>query len=161
MWPLPERLGSGWSQALPHRKKQVMKMREPWRVADDAGVTGVRGSRGREGVWVMAPADQRPVNQVDRPGDQRVSRDGQEGDTSVGVRPVYAITEQFKLVTELGRDQVEAPGGTRKLTKFTIAPTWSPAGPGFWERPEIRLYYTYASWNEAAQRSASLLAAGS
>lgn len=80
---------------------------------------------------------------------------------SVGVRPSYAITEQFKLVTELGRDQVEAPGGTRKLTKFTIAPTWSPAGPGFWERPEIRLYYTYASWNEAAQRAASQMAAGS
>ncbi|RJG09076.1 carbohydrate porin [Pseudomonas cavernicola] len=80
---------------------------------------------------------------------------------SVGVRPSYAITEQFKLVTELGRDQVEAPGGTRKLTKFTVAPTWSPAGPGFWERPEIRLYYTYASWNEAAQRAASQMAAGS
>ncbi|MCY1511545.1 Maltoporin [compost metagenome] len=56
---------------------------------------------------------------------------------------------------------MEAPGGTRKLTKFTIAPTWSPAGPGFWERPEIRLYYTYASWNEAAQRAASQLSAGS
>lgn len=80
---------------------------------------------------------------------------------SVGVRPVYAFTEQFKLVTELGRDQVEAPGGTRKLTKFTIAPTWSPKGPGFWDRPEVRLYYTYASWNEAAQRAASQMAAGS
>ena len=52
-------------------------------------------------------------------------------------------------------------GGTRKLTKFTVAPTWSPAGQDFWARPEIRLYYTYASWNEAAQRAASLQAAGS
>lgn len=80
---------------------------------------------------------------------------------SIGVRPVYAFTDQFKLVTELGRDQVEAPGGTRKLTKFTVAPTWSPSGPGFSQRPEFRLYYTYASWNEAAQRAASELAAGS
>ncbi|WP_109511801.1 maltoporin [Pseudomonas ovata] len=80
---------------------------------------------------------------------------------SVGVRPVYAFTEQFKLSTEIGRDQVEAPGGTRKLTKFTIAPTWSPAGPGYWNRPELRLYYTYASWNEAAQRAANQMAAGS
>jgi maltoporin len=79
---------------------------------------------------------------------------------SVGVRPVYAFTDQFKLITEVGRDQVEAPGGTRKLTKFTIAPTWSPAGPGFSDRPELRLYYTYAKWNEAAQRAASQLAAG-
>ena len=80
---------------------------------------------------------------------------------SVGGRASYAITEEFKLVGEIGRDQVEAPGGTRKLTKFTVAPTWAPAGPGFWTRPEVRLYYTYANWNEAAQRSASMLAAGS
>ena len=45
--------------------------------------------------------------------------------------------------------------------KRTIAPTWSPAGPGFWARPEFRLYYTYASWNEAAQRAANLMAEGS
>jgi maltoporin len=80
---------------------------------------------------------------------------------SVGGRTSYAFTEQFKLVGEVGRDQVEATDGTRKLTKFTVAPTWSPKGPGFWERPEIRLYYTYASWNRAAQRAASLLEAGS
>ncbi len=80
---------------------------------------------------------------------------------SVGIRPTYAFTNQFKLVTELGHDQVDADGGTRKLTKFTIAPTWSPAGPGFWERPEVRVYYTYAEWNAAAQRAASLIAAGS
>ncbi|UVH51827.1 carbohydrate porin [Pseudomonas sp. CBS] len=80
---------------------------------------------------------------------------------SLGVRPTYALTDQFKLVTEIGHDQIDAVGGTRKLTKFTIAPTWSPAGPGFWQRPEFRLYYTYASWNEAAQRAASLMAAGS
>ncbi|TBW12945.1 carbohydrate porin [Azotobacter chroococcum subsp. isscasi] len=76
---------------------------------------------------------------------------------SIGVRPVYAFSEQFKLIAELGRDQVKAPGGTRKLTKFTIAPTWSPSGPGFWTRPEIRFYYTYAAWNEAAQRAATTM----
>jgi maltoporin len=80
---------------------------------------------------------------------------------SLGVRPAYAITDQFKLVTELGHDQVEATGGTRKLSKFSFVPTWSPNGPGFWERPEVRLYYTYASWNEAAKRAANELAQGS
>ncbi|MBM1194583.1 maltoporin [Pseudomonas weihenstephanensis] len=80
---------------------------------------------------------------------------------SLGVRPAYAISEQFKLVTELGHDQVRAKDGTRTLSKFTFAPTWSPKGPGFWERPEIRLYYTYASWNKAAQRAANQLDAGS
>ena len=80
---------------------------------------------------------------------------------SLGVRPTYAISEQFKLVTELGHDQVDATGGTRKLSKFTFAPTWSPKGPDFWARPEVRLYYTYATWNEAAKRAANELAAGS
>lgn len=80
---------------------------------------------------------------------------------SLGVRPTYAISEQFKLVTELGHDQVKAADGTRKLSKFTFAPTWSPKGPGFWARPEVRLYYTYASWNAVAQRAANEFDAGS
>ena len=80
---------------------------------------------------------------------------------SLGVRPTYAISEQFKLVTELGHDQVKAADGTRKLSKFAFAPTWSPKGPGFWARPEVRLYYTYASWNAAAQRAANEFDAGS
>ena len=80
---------------------------------------------------------------------------------SLGVRPTYAISEQFKLVTELGHDQVKAADGTRRLSKFTFAPTWSPKGPGFWTRPEVRLYYTYASWNAAAQRAANEFDAGS
>ncbi|MAX90472.1 MAG: maltoporin [Pseudomonas sp.] len=89
-------------------------------------------------------------------------QDGGDQDwISVGVRPVYALTEEFKLVAEVGHDQIDAEAGTRKLTKFTIAPTWSPAGPGFWARPEFRLYYTYAQWNDAAQEAANLMAAGS
>jgi maltoporin len=89
-------------------------------------------------------------------------REGGDQDwISVGARPVYALTEQFKLVAEVGHDQIDAPEGTRKLTKFTIAPTWSPNGGDFWARPEVRLYYTYAQWNDAAQQSANLMAAGS
>lgn len=80
---------------------------------------------------------------------------------SLGVRPTYAILKQFKLIAELGHDRVEAPGGTRKLSKVTFAPTWSPKGPQFWARPELRLYYTYARWNAAAQRAANTLAQGS
>ncbi|GIZ11880.1 carbohydrate porin [Pseudomonas sp. NCCP-436] len=88
--------------------------------------------------------------------------DGEDQDwLSVGGRTSYAFSEQFKLVGELGHDQVDARDGTRKLTKVTIAPTWSPAGPGFWARPEFRLYLTYASWNRAAQQAATQLAAGS
>ncbi|TCL27173.1 LamB porin [Azotobacter chroococcum] len=71
------------------------------------------------------------------------------------MRPVYAFTETFKLSAEIGHDQIKATDGTRKLTKFTVAPTWSLSGPGFWARPELRVFYTYATWNEAAQRAAS------
>ena len=45
---------------------------------------------------------------------------------SVGARPVYAFSEQFKLVAEVGHDQIDATDGTRKLSKFTIAPTGHP-----------------------------------
>ena len=93
---------------------------------------------------------------------QKDKRQGDDQDwISVGMRPVYALTEEFKLVAEVGHDQIDAEAGTRKLTKFTIAPTWSPAGPDFWARPEFRLYYTYAQWNDAAQDAANLIAAGS
>lgn len=73
---------------------------------------------------------------------------------SVGVRPAYAVSEHFKLVVELGHDSLEpARGATRRLDKFTLAPTLS-AGPAFMTRPELRLYYTYARWNRAAQQAA-------
>jgi maltoporin len=81
--------------------------------------------------------------------------------TSLGGRLVYGITDQFKFSTELGHDQVQAPGGTRKLTKLTLAPTWSPKGPEFKTRPEFRLFYTYAAWNRAAQQAADDFDAGS
>lgn len=75
--------------------------------------------------------------------------------TSFGVRPSYAFTEQFKLLAEYGHDQIRPDaGGTRKLDKFTIAPTWAIGGKGFLSRPEVRLYYTYAKWNRAAQLAA-------
>lgn len=80
---------------------------------------------------------------------------------SIGVRPVYALFDRFKLVGEFGRDQVVAPEGNRTLTKLTVAPTWSPNGSDFWTRPEVRLYYTYATWNKAAQRAARQFDAGS
>jgi len=40
-------------------------------------------------------------------------------------------------------------GETARLTKITLAPTLS-VGPGFWDRPEFRLYVTHANWNSAA-----------
>ncbi|MBU3055962.1 maltoporin [Pseudomonas indica] len=81
---------------------------------------------------------------------------------SVGGRTVFGLAPQFKLATELGHDRVKAPGGTRTLTKFTIAPTWSPNGTTFRNaNPEVRFYYTYAIWNRAAQEAANQFDPGS
>ena len=69
---------------------------------------------------------------------------------SVGGRGSYAFTKNFKLVGEAGFSEKKPDGGAaQKLAKLTIAPTLS-TGPGFWNRPELRLYVTTAKWNAAA-----------
>lgn len=69
---------------------------------------------------------------------------------SVGGRISYGFTKNFKLLAEAGVSQYKPDGGERaRLTKVTIAPTLS-VGPGFWDRPEFRLYVTHANWNTAA-----------
>jgi maltoporin len=75
---------------------------------------------------------------------------------SVGVRPVWHFNDYFKIQAEYGFDQVKPSSGddnnrrTRNLHKFTVAPT-VVAGGGFWARPELRLFATYAKWNDAAR----------
>ncbi|MBK1689831.1 carbohydrate porin [Rubrivivax gelatinosus] len=81
--------------------------------------------------------------------------------TSIGVRPVWHITDYFKLQAELGYDRVKPDNlKTMNLTKFTIAPTLV-AGRGFWARPELRLYVTHAKWNDAARDQWGGVAGGS
>ncbi len=75
---------------------------------------------------------------------------------SFGVRPVYAFKPPYKLLIEFGHDQINPEqGDTRRLDKITIAPALGLGGPGVLDRPEIRLYYTYAHWNRAAQQAAT------
>jgi maltoporin len=70
--------------------------------------------------------------------------------TSFGGRAAYAFTTNFKLVGEAGVS-TKKPGDAdrQRLSKFTIAPTLS-TGTGFFDRPELRLFYTHATWNDAA-----------
>jgi maltoporin len=71
---------------------------------------------------------------------------------SAGGRLSIAFTEHFKLLGEAGYDQVTKSNGAplQYLSKFTVAPTIS-AGRGLLTRPELRLFWTYALWNEAAR----------
>lgn len=72
---------------------------------------------------------------------------------SVGVRPVYNFTEYLGIALELGYDKVDPnEGADRELTKVTLAPLIR-AGRGFFARPELRIFVTYADWNEAATRA--------
>ena len=75
---------------------------------------------------------------------------------SVGGRVSYAVTPHIKLLAESGYMEKRPDGsGTQRLAKLTLAPTWS-TGPGFWNRPELRLYVTVARWNDAANAGAGL-----
>lgn len=171
--PAEGNASSGWALTVQHLQEKILGGKNTFavqygRVPGNAlGFTGSE-SVGREArtwriveylQWQTTPRFGGGVQLVYQK-DQR--RDGGNQDWfSVGIRPTYALTDNFKMAVELGHDQVDAEDGTRKLTKFTLAPTWSPSGPAFTDRPEIRLYYTYASWNRAAQQAADEFAVGS
>jgi len=78
----------------------------------------------------------------------------------LGVRPQYAFTEHFSIAGELGyetlkRDQFFAPGSSKNtLNKQTISFQWSPQ-PGWWSRPQLRLFMTNAQWNNDVNPNAS------
>jgi maltoporin len=71
-------------------------------------------------------------------------------DASLGGRVSYAFTRNFKLLGEASTTSRKVAGtANQRLNKFTIAPTLS-VGEGFYDRPELRLFYTHGSWNSAA-----------
>jgi maltoporin len=75
-------------------------------------------------------------------------------EVSIGARVSYGVTDHLKLVGEAGHMRKRPDGAdTQRLDKLTFAPTWS-VGPGFWDRPELRLYVTWARWNDAANAAA-------
>jgi maltoporin len=71
---------------------------------------------------------------------------------SAGTRLGWAFTKHAKLLGEAGLDRVKKGNGSdpQFLAKFTGAIALS-AARGFLARPELRLFYTWAMWNDAAQ----------
>jgi maltoporin len=66
-------------------------------------------------------------------------------------RAAYAMTKNFKLQGELGyADTKPAVGPDENVMKFTIAPTLT-VGPKYYDRPELRFYYSFFSMNDAYQ----------
>jgi maltoporin len=81
---------------------------------------------------------------------------GQAGLTSwisAGDRVSLTVVNHLKLLGEAGFDRVKKNNGladAQYLAKFTGAVAFAGAG-GFWGRPELRLFFTQAFWNAAAQ----------
>ncbi|QKJ88933.1 Maltoporin [Paramixta manurensis] len=82
---------------------------------------------------------------------QDVDRDNNNGTTwyTVGVRPMYKWTETMSTLLEAGYDNVKSQrtDDTNNQYKITLAQQWQ-AGNSIWSRPAIRLFATYAKWDE-------------
>jgi maltoporin len=70
---------------------------------------------------------------------------------SAGTRVGWAFTKHAKLLGEAGYDRVKKQNGAdaQYLAKFTGAVAIT-AAKGFMTRPELRLFYTWATWNVPA-----------
>lgn len=82
---------------------------------------------------------------------QDVDRDNNNGTTwyTVGVRPMYKWTPVMSTLLEAGYDNVKAQntGDRNSQYKVTLAQQWQ-AGSSIWSRPAIRVFATYAKWDE-------------
>ena len=82
---------------------------------------------------------------------QDVDRDNNNGTTwyTVGVRPMYKWTPIMSTLLEAGYDNVKSQrtGERNSQYKVTLAQQWQ-AGNSIWSRPAIRVFATYAKWDE-------------
>lgn len=71
-----------------------------------------------------------------------------------GVRPYQQITKNFAMQYEVGYEYLDDKNykgvegkGKGGLTKVTVAPTLT-FDSGYWSRPQLRLYATWAKWDK-------------
>jgi maltoporin len=72
---------------------------------------------------------------------------------NIGVRPQYNFSANKSIAVELSHTEgsnATAGGDRPTLDKLTIAPQLTLSG-GFWARPVLRAFVTYAQWNDAAR----------
>lgn len=78
----------------------------------------------------------------------------------VGTRPLYNINEVLGLFSELSHQRVKQDSqSTRTLSKVTLGTQFS-MGPGIMARPALRLFATYAKWNDAAANAGPVACTG-
>ncbi|BFT79440.1 maltoporin [Enterobacter pseudoroggenkampii] len=68
---------------------------------------------------------------------------------TVGVRPMYKWTPIMSTLLEVGYDNVKSQqtGDRNNQYKITLAQQWQ-AGDSIWSRPALRIFATYAKWDE-------------
>ena len=71
---------------------------------------------------------------------------------SFGARPKYYFNDYLNFAFEFGYDYVDIDGKHSHLYKFTPTLQLS-AGRGFFARPALRLFATYATWDDTAQEN--------
>lgn len=157
---------AGWAVTVQHRQNNIMgdgsnKLALQYGVGPGIGLGGtgsidngsdVRRFRIVDGLY--AQITPKLGGQLTTVYQKDTSNTGDQTWTSIGGRISYGVTEHFKMQAELGQDWVSPSGAdTRRLTKLTIAPSWAIAS-NFWSRPELRFFYTYAQWNDAASIAA-------
>jgi maltoporin len=107
-------------------------------------------------IWQVGPFGGQAVALYGQHDKDSLANAPKYTEASIGGRGSYALTKNFKLIAEAGYMQKKPQGqATQKLAKFTFAPTLS-TGPGFFNRPELRLYVTTAKWNSPANAAAGL-----
>ncbi len=91
--------------------------------------------------------------------DNGADNDSQSTWMSAGFRPKYSVNDHFALQFEYGMDMVDADwmDDSSMMHKVTVAPTVTVGG-GFWARPELRAYVTYATWSEEGDAGNSVFA---
>jgi maltoporin len=118
-----------------------------------AAPSGTRGFRIVESLTWQAGAlggQAQALWQTDKEGGTGVKTNS----STIGGRASYAMSKHLKLLLEAAYSQKKPDNSaTQKLAKLTFGPALS-TGPGFWNRPELRLYVTTAKWNDAANAAA-------
>jgi len=71
---------------------------------------------------------------------------------SFGVRPMYFFNDNWRVATEFGYDYVtqHVLNQSGSLRKLTVVGELAQRR-GFWARPVLRLYLTYAEWSKSLQ----------
>jgi len=163
--PAPGAAGthSGWSLGVQHEQQGVLgghhRLALQYGRGSGTGLSKVGNLADGHSAWRFRVLDSVDWQPTERFGGQlMVAWQRDRGGSapaqdwwSVGARPVLALAEHVKLALEVGADRVRPLDGPRqRLNKATLAVIPARA-PGFYKRPELRVFYTYADWNRAAR----------